>query len=103
MWKPLEALRVSVKHRGWKATLARAVVFMADKSFDVLNRTDTFSCVDVRNLAGDSDVKLRATSYEPTRVLPLRSLFKNLRNDCLSPDSVLVDFVLDPRFANDPK
>ena len=92
MWHSLKALKVSVETRGVRPTLARALVFLADKYFDLVNRTDTFSCVEVRNIAGDSEIKLRATCYESTRVLPLRALSKNLGKDCLSPDSVLVDF-----------
>lgn len=92
MWESLKALRVSLATRGLKPTLARAVVFLADKTFDAVNRTDTFSCVDVRKFAGDREVKLRAVWYEPTRVLPLRALFRTLRKSYLSPDSVLVDF-----------
>jgi 16S rRNA G966 N2-methylase RsmD len=92
MWESLKALRVSLAIRGLRPTLARAVAFLADKTFDAVNRTDTFSSVDVRKCAGDREVKLRAGCYEPTRVLPLRALFKSLRENYLSPDSVLVDF-----------
>ena len=92
MWTALKALAGSVKTRGVGRTLTRALAFLADKHFDFVNGTDTYSSVDVQDCAGDSEVKSHAVFYEPMRVLPLRALFDSLGQGYLSSESVLVDF-----------
>lgn len=65
-----------------------AVSLLYDKYYDYKFQLDTYNWVSQEELIKEDDVANNASSYQATKVLPLRVLFKKMQ---LSKDKVLVD------------
>lgn len=76
--------------QGVRATVLKAVCLVVDYVFDLRRGTDTCTWVPLGGLTIQGANKDRGTEYQPTRVMPLRKLFRTLR-PMIPPDSVLVD------------
>ncbi len=72
------------------ATLFKLRAVALDYLFDLKYRVETCSWSELQSLTVESDNKGHGYAYQPTRVLPLRLLFKSIQ-PLLAPDSVLLD------------
>ncbi|HNR14982.1 MAG TPA: class I SAM-dependent methyltransferase [Thermodesulfobacteriota bacterium] len=79
----------SIRKRGISGTLLRSVYNSVDYLFDVRHKVDTASLVGWDAMNIDDGQRQHAQRYYPSRVIPLRMLFKTWG---IGPGRVLVDF-----------
>lgn len=84
-------LRSSLRRQGFLESLLKSYVVMADHWFDIRYGTDTCAWAQLSTLTIDSVNKQRGYAYQPTRLVPLTTVFKVIR-PLITPESVLVDF-----------
>src|SRR5437660_5385663 len=80
----------SLRSQGIGATVFKLRALALDYLFDLKYGVETCSWSELPRLTVESDNKGRGYGYRPTRVLPLRLLFKSIR-PMLAPGSVLLD------------
>jgi SAM-dependent methyltransferase len=83
-------LSSSLKGHGLRGTWFKARVLLVDYLFDLRYGVETCSWSELGSLTIDSANKEHGYSYQPTRVLPLRIVFRSIRSG-LPEDAVLVD------------
>ncbi len=81
----------SLRHQGLRTTALKLKVLMADHLFDFRHGVDTCSPSELSDLTIAGNNRERGARYQPTRVVPLRKLFRAIR-PMLPEQSVLVDF-----------
>jgi SAM-dependent methyltransferase len=86
----LQRLKISLRHQGPRATGVKLWVWASDQLFDFRYGLDTCKPAGLEGLTIDGGNKERGQIYQPTRVLPLRRLFRELQ-PLIPPASVLVD------------
>jgi SAM-dependent methyltransferase len=88
--KQLQRLGASIRRQGMAATFVKLWGFVSEHVYDLRNGTDTCRCSALESLTIAGENKTRGTHYEPTRMLPLRKLFRLI--EPLLPDNrVLLD------------
>lgn len=88
--KPLQRLASSLRGHGFKGTLFKTRVLLVDYLFDLRYGVETCSWSELAPLTIQSENREHGYSYQPTRVLPLRILFRAIQ-PLLPRDGVLVD------------
>lgn len=81
----------SIRRQGFYNTILKAFALIADVWFDVFYGVNTFSCSELSDLTIKSENRDRGVKYQPSRVLPLKKLFKYIK-PIVSNHGVLVDF-----------
>lgn len=85
-----QRLTESVRHDGLAASVVKLCVWSTDYFFDLRNGLDTCKCSPLEGLTIGGENKERGTRYQPSRVMPLRKLFR-LIEPLVPANSVLVD------------
>lgn len=87
----LKRLFKSVKKQGFLSTFLKFYLLVFDRFYDLRYGIDTSreSILDALSIQGENGS--RGNPYVPTRIVPLRKLFRLLK-PFISPDSVLVDY-----------
>jgi SAM-dependent methyltransferase len=86
----LQRLKYSLRKQGPGATFTKVWALAIDYLFDFRYGTDTCACMQLDELTIKGENKEKGFRYQPTRVVPLRKLFRVLR-PTIPAGSVLVD------------
>ena len=84
----VQQLTDSLRQRGLKGTLLRALAYVVDYWWDLKYHTDTFAWVAVERLGIDTQLQAHAQRYQPSQAVPLRQLLRAL---AIPPGKVFVD------------
>ena len=89
--KVFRRIKRSLEKNGLKATTIKFYGLIADYAFDIKYKTDTCSWKKLDDLTIESNYRGISFGYQPTRVVPLRKLFKKIESLIPSYDG-FVDF-----------
>ena len=74
----IQKILTALQGKGIKRTIAYLLSYIGGITFDIQYGTDTISSIKIKDLKIESNNKTRAEDYEPTQVIPLCKLFKQL-------------------------
>jgi len=86
----LQRTRNSLRTNGFLKTLLKLYPILVDRCFDIRHGVDTCAWAFLSELTIQSANRERGTRYQPSRLVPLRKLFKIVKHK-IPPDSVFVD------------
>ncbi len=86
----LHRLKASLRGEGMATTFTKIWIWLADHLFDIRYGVDTCKNAALDALTIESQNKEHGCPYQPTRVAPLRKLFREI-GPILPPNSVLID------------
>jgi len=89
--RKLRLIIKSFKSEGLKVTVGRLYTVFVDYLFDIVYGIDTCTKIELSELKIVGANKEKGFGYEPTRLVPLRMLFKEIK-PMIPPETVLVDF-----------
>ncbi|PKO95946.1 MAG: hypothetical protein CVU14_11285 [Bacteroidetes bacterium HGW-Bacteroidetes-9] len=84
-------IKYALRNEGLRVTLLKIYTLLNDRLFDIRYGLDTCNLTELEELTITSENKDRGVSYQPSRVIPLKKLFSEIR-PYMPADSVFVDF-----------
>ena len=89
--RKLRLVKKSLQREGILVTVGRLYTVIIDYLFDIWYGIDTCTKVELSELKIVGSNREKGFGYEPTRLVPLRKLFKEIK-PMIPPETVLVDF-----------
>jgi len=89
--RKLRLIKKSFQHEGFMVTVGRLYTVFVDYLFDIVYGLDTCTKVELSELEIVGSNREKGFGYEPTRLVPLRKLFKEIK-PMIPTETVLVDF-----------